>query len=349
MPSSTLCSPKLKILLTGASGFIGSNFITTLHSQYDITAIVRQNSDISRIQKYCAVYYYENLEQLIDFMHSSSFDGVVHLATLYKPSHTPKDIYNLLHSNITFGTEILESLRASQSIRFFINTITFSQFNQQAIYEPASFYDASKQAFCDIVRFYSLEYPHIKCINLLLYNSYGANDTREKIFNLWAKISQNQESLDMSGGEQFIDISHIDDIIAGFDKAIKLCAQNQLENNAIYTLENTPRHTLKELGVIFEHASGKKLHINWGAKPYRVREKMDSLIHHDNKHIYKLPDWKAKKSLQNGIKELIQSIKETNGGGGTQEVITNLESRFCAYTQKQYITLESNPYPLEVA
>ncbi len=36
-------------------------------------------------------------------------------------------------------------------------------------------------------------------------------------------------------------------------------------------------------------------------------------------------------------------------GGGTQEVITNLESRFCAYTQKQYITLESNPYPLEVA
>lgn len=42
---------KLKILLTGATGFIGTNFILKLHKKYEITALVRKNSNITRIKK----------------------------------------------------------------------------------------------------------------------------------------------------------------------------------------------------------------------------------------------------------------------------------------------------------
>ncbi|RDU68649.1 NAD(P)-dependent oxidoreductase [Helicobacter cholecystus] len=291
----------MKILVTGATGFIGKNLIKYLSSTYQIIALVQDSSDISMIRQYCTPYRYsKKLEDLIDFIKNERFDGVVHLATYYQPSHSIEDLDKMLHANILFGTYLLEALNHCPP-KFFINTMTFSQFANSSSYSPAGLYDATKQAFCDIIRFYSTKLSTIFC-NLLLYNTYGSNDTRPKIFNLWSKIAKTQESFEMSLGEQKIDISHIDDVIEGFSTLINLCSQNKINNLSTFTLENK-RYSLRELAEIFAQITKSTLPIIWGAKPYRDNEIMNP-ISSKNSGLQKLPNWKPKVSLHKGIKDV---------------------------------------------
>lgn len=291
----------MKLLVTGATGFVGKNFIFQLHKKYKITALVRTESDTSMIEEYCSIYRDNgDIQTLSAFIQEECFDGVIHLATYYQPSHSSKDFLTMLSSNIIFGSKLLEAL-CSNPPKFFINTITFSQFTNSSSYTPAGLYDATKQAFCDIICFYASKLPTIFC-NLLLYNTYGANDNRPKVFNLWSKIAKTQETMEMSKGEQKIDISHIDDVINGFQTLIELCQNDKISTLSTYTLENQ-RYTLKELANIFMQATNTHLPIIWGAKPYRENEIMDP-ISSKNSNLKKLPYWEPKISLQEGIKTI---------------------------------------------
>lgn len=227
--------------------------------------------------------------------------GILHLATKYIPSHTPEDISSLIDSNIAFGSEILEATMDLKP-RFFVNILTFSQFANSHAYNPASFYDATKQAFYEIIELYKNTFKETKFLHILLYNTYGSNDTRDKILNLWDKISQNGEDLAMSAGEQCIDISHIDDVVRGLDMAIK--SAESLDSNKIYTLENFPRYTLKDIAKIFETATKRELKIAWGAKPYRKNEIFSPISSVDSPKFVKLPHYEAKISLESGIKKV---------------------------------------------
>lgn len=291
----------MKLLITGATGFVGTNFILKLYRKHAITAFVRKDSDMSKIKDFCTPSCHdESSDDLVDFVKREEFDGVVHLATYYQPSHSSEDFFKMLNSNVVFGSSLLEALSFCPP-SFFINTITFSQFANASSYNPAGLYDATKQAFCDIMRFYASKMPTIFC-NLLLYNTYGANDNRPKIFNLWNKIANTQNIIEMSKGEQKIDISHIDDVIHGFETLIDLCKNKQVPTLSTFTLENQ-RHTLRELAQIFEHATSTKLPIAWGAKPYRYNEIMEP-ISSSNSTFQKLPHWEPKISLLEGIKQV---------------------------------------------
>ncbi|PAF48848.1 hypothetical protein BKH41_04260 [Helicobacter sp. 12S02232-10] len=293
----------MKLLITGATGFVGTNFVLKLHQKYNITALLRPHSNQKAIQDYCKIHRYDgNIENLIKLFECENFEGVIHLATLYKSNHSIEDLDAILESNIIFGTQILEALKINPP-NFFINTLTFSQFANTTTYTPASLYDASKQAFFDIINFYNQSLP-TKFSQLLLYNTYGINDFRPKIFNLWQNNIQNQLPLAMSAGNQKIDISHIDDVINGFDILIQnITNKESFDPSIIYTLENFPRYSLKELANIFENVLAKKLNIIWGANPPRqneIQEPISSLL---SEKFQKLPNWNPQITLEQGIKK----------------------------------------------
>ncbi|MGX2982262.1 NAD-dependent epimerase/dehydratase family protein [Helicobacter sp. 23-1045] len=227
--------------------------------------------------------------------------GILHLATKYLSSHKPSDISDLISANITFGSEILEGTLPFCP-KFFINILTFSQFANSANYNPLAFYDGTKEAFYNITKLYSEAFKKTKFLNLLLYNTYGSGDVRGKFLNLWDKISRDNQTLEMSAGEQKIDISHIDDIMRGLDLAI--CDYEMMDSAKIYTLENRPRKSLREIAKIFESATGRRLNIAWGSKAYRKNEIFDPISSVDSAKFIKLPHFSAKISLEDGIKRV---------------------------------------------
>lgn len=296
----------MKILVTGASGFIGQNLIKIfLEKEYEIHVVVRPNSDTLSIDKRASVFIYSGkTDELISYCKAEKFDGIMHLASLFLASHTNNDIENLISSNIMFGTQLLEAAVQSK-IKWFLNTGTFWQNYEDEVYNPVNLYAATKEAFENIAEFY-IQTSDIIFTTVKLSDTFGPNDTRNKIFNFWGKIANSSEVLDMSAGEQIIDISYIEDVLNAFDiMIVNLNSKEAIRyNNKNYVVSNNERMSLKELSKVFEKATGKILNINWGGREYRQREVMKPYSKGE-----KVPNWEQKFSLEEAIKNVMKDIE----------------------------------------
>lgn len=151
-----------------------------------------------------------------------------------------------------------------------------------------------------IIKYYS-KVRGLKCISLTLFDTFGADDKRQKILGLLKRIFETGESLKMSPGEQLIDIVYIDDVIEAFILAGKILANHKYDYCGTYGISSTKPIPLREVVKIFEEIVGKKLLIEWGGRPYRAREIMVPWSS------YKLlPNWRPKVSLREGIKKFLE-------------------------------------------
>lgn len=292
----------MKILVTGATGFIGQNLVKVLlDKNYEVHCIVRADSNTSNISQKVTVFKYdENIGSLIEYFNKQNFDGVIHLASLFLASHTQDDISNLISSNVKFGVELLEASKQSNT-KWLINTGTFWQNYENEDYNPVNLYAATKEAFESVAKYYT-QTSNLIFTTIKLNDTFGANDTRNKIFNLWNKIAKSGEILEMSAGEQIIDISYIDDVVLAYEVLITHLNSNQKEDfkNKTFAVSSNERMSLKELSKVFEEATNTKLNIKWGVRPYREREVMNPW-----KNGKVVPNWEPKYTLKQAIQKTI--------------------------------------------
>ena len=292
----------MKILVTGATGFIGQNLVKVLQAKnYEIHCIVRTHSDLSGINLKVKMFKYdENIDSLIEYFTQENFDGVIHLASLFLVSHTKNDISNLISSNIKFGTDLLEACKETK-IKWFINTGTFWQNYENESYNPVNLYAATKEAFEVIAKYYT-QTSNLLFTTIKLNDTFGPNDTRNKVFNLWNKIAKTGEILEMSAGEQIIDISYIDDVVLAYEVLIAhlTSAQKEEFKNKTFAVKSSERMSLKELSKVYEEATNTRLNIKWGARPYREREVMNPWENGET-----VPSWKPKYTLKEAIQQTI--------------------------------------------
>jgi nucleoside-diphosphate-sugar epimerase len=291
----------MKILVSGATGFIGKYLLAQLEKdRHNLWILVRPNSDTEFLAESQIKHYTldGDIAQLTKFMEKEKFDGVIHLASLFLAQHQPQDVQGLIESNVLFGTTLLDAA-VQAKVPWFINTGTFWQHYDDQDYSPVNLYAATKQAFEDIAKYYLTVSP-INFVTLQLSDTFGPKDTRPKVFNLWLKIAESGETLDMSPGEQLIDISYIGNVIDGYAQLIKLFHDGRGAElrGQVFALSSGQPLKLKDLAKIFEQTTGRKLRINWGAKDYRPREIM--VPWNRGKSI---PGWNPTVSLQEGIRQ----------------------------------------------
>lgn len=288
-------------IITGATGFIGSNLVRVLlKNNSKITIITRKNSDYSKIldikDKLNIYEYNGDIIELANLFNLINPDLVIHLASSFILNHRLDEIDKLIDSNIRFGTQILEAMKLSNCKKI-INTSSYYQHYNNEIYNPVNLYAATKQAFEDIIYYYSSEY-NIKSITLELFDTYGENDSRPKILNLLNNYANSKKVLDMSLGEQILDITYIDDIVSAYLKTIQLISIKEDNIPDKYSLISENRIKLKDLVRLYEQVTNKKINVNLGAKPYRNRQIMNPWD--KGKH---LPQWQARISISEGIKK----------------------------------------------
>jgi len=292
----------MRILVTGITGFIGKHLMKRLSSEgHDIFAVVRGQSAKDKLEQNDIKFFVDNnsTEDLIGYFKRNKFDGVIHLASCFVVEHRSEQIHELINSNLLFATRILEAA-VKTNVRWFINTGTFWQHYGNKDYSPVNLYAATKQAFESIAKYY-MESSEIIFVTIKLNDTYGPEDTRPKIFNLWKKVSESGETLGMSPGEQFMDITFIDDVVDAYMRMIELLesdAARTLKGKSFAVSSGTPVK-LKDLAEIFARVTNKKLNIIWGERPYREREVMRPW----NKG-RRIPGWEAKVSLEKGIAKL---------------------------------------------
>ena len=97
------------ILITGSSGFIGSNILNDLLNNCNIYVTSRKKVIDKR--RNIKLIYFKNHDELNKKLKKIKIDTIVHCGTHYVKNHTFSDIKKLLLANIEFGIILLENLK----------------------------------------------------------------------------------------------------------------------------------------------------------------------------------------------------------------------------------------------
>lgn len=288
-------------LITGATGFIGSHLIENLLQDNQVVHVIVRNIeslDKSILNRVIFHNYNGSLASVREAVQESSPDLTVHLATKYITEHKGEDLESLINSNILFGMQLVEQLSYLNSPSFINFGTTWQNFNSDE-YKPVNLYAATKQAFQDMIEYYS-ESKKLRTITLKLSDTYGPNDKRGKLLTALIKSLDSEHCFELSPGEQSLNLLHVIDVVQAIRLAALQLEIEELGFNNTYNLTSKESLNLKELIQIIQEISGKRLNVKLGAKSYRQREVMTPIFPHDQ-----LPNWKQTIHLFDGIKELI--------------------------------------------
>ena len=287
-----------KAIVTGATGFIGSNLCRQLIAEnWIVSVITRSSSDYTNIKDILddieIFEYHGKIEELIRYFNEAKADVVYHLASLFIAEHDSYQIDDLVDSNIKLGLHILEAMKESDT-KLMINTGTSWQHYHTDEYNPVDLYAATKQAFENVIKYY-VEAEDIRFITLKLFDTYGESDTRPKLINLLHKFADEKKELKISPGEQMLDLVHVNDVVKAY-----LIAYEYLKNKdfkyKIFGVGSKKPIELKKLIELFEITTGKKLNIVFGGKNYRKREVMTLWDSYET-----IPGWEIEISLKEGL------------------------------------------------
>ncbi len=290
----------MRILITGASGFLGAHVARGLVDQgHVVGALVRPGSRLAVADQVAAVLEHDgSTAQLAALVADFAPDAVVHMATKFVVSHVPDDIESMVSANVTFGCQLLDAM-ARAKVSKLINFGTSWQNFRSETYNPASLYAATKQAFEDVLRFY-INSGFLSSVTLRLSDTYGPGDTRPKIVNLLTRYAQSGERLEMSPGEQLISFVHAHDVVEAVRVALAH-VNDTPGTEEVFAVRGAELESLKAFVGIFEEATGLKVDVAWGARPYREREIMRPWLGD------LLPGWSPRIGLRDGLRELVGS------------------------------------------
>jgi CDP-paratose synthetase len=282
------------ILVTGATGFLGSNLVRELLLQgFNIVVLKRSFSDTSRLSdvfQKCKSYDADFCD-LEDIFKYNNIEVILHCATDYGRSSKTSDV---IQANLTLPLKLLE-LADKHETKYFINTDTILD-------KRISEYSLSKAHFLDWLEFYSRK--NIKCVNVAIEHFYGAYDNKTKfVSKIIYELLRGVESIDLTLGEQKRDFIFIDDVVNAFVMIIK--SLGQMTDNDIHFFEvgTNINTSIKDLILILtELTNNTKTKLNFGSLPYRRNEVMNSNVSSDS--LRKL-GWIPKISLLDGLQKTV--------------------------------------------
>lgn len=294
-----MTSKKHTALITGATGFVGSHLARRLVLEgWRVHIVSRVDSLLPKAEEFAYVtnhVYDGSTECLVNCVALVKPDVVFHLASLFLSQHETKDINTLIESNLLFGNQLLEAMKVNQ-VANLVNTGTSWQHYNNDVYNPVCLYAATKQAFEAILEYY-VQACGIKVITLKLFDTYGPDDPRPKLFHLLSAAATSGETLNMSGGEQFIDLVHIDDVTEAYLTAAQLLIECRAQQHERYAVSSGNPMPLRDLVDLYSEVIGSAINVNWGARPYRFREVMKTWTGGSN-----LEGWQPKYTLADGMK-----------------------------------------------
>ncbi len=306
----------MRILITGATGFVGSHVLEILleNGKNEIGITLRTTSDVWRIRKHIEKHdillFYLDKESVDEIISIFKPDIVIHMSVYYKRKHEYDDIEEMFNSNIIFPTKILDSM-VKNGLRFFINTGTSAEFLPDTEYlhsrskiSPSNLYSATKVAFEEILKYYTLHLG-IQAITLKLVYPYGPRDNPNKLIPYLIECAIRNETAKVTFGEQNLDYIYVKDVARAYKAAVEFI-KRRWNKYEVFIIGSGEAPSLREIAKVINEISNN-LRVEWGAVPYDKSE-----LYHvkaDTTKARNILGWKPIFSLREGILETYNFYK----------------------------------------
>lgn len=263
------------VLLTGATGFLGSHLVKGLLRQdYQVIILKRSFSNTWRIDDFLSQLICFDVDLCeIDqpFKEVEKIDVVIHAATCY--GRRNESISDVFEANTVFPLKLLETA-AAFNVNTFINTDT--SINKDSIpYQGLPNYSLSKYQFTQWGKHFS-SLDKINFFDVRLEQIFGQNDDDLKFVTYVIKgCLNNIDNLNLTAGEQQRDFIYIDDVVSAY--LFLLDKLNQIpQKYAEYELGCGQSISLREFVETAHRLSNSQAQLNFGVLPYRDNEIMYS-------------------------------------------------------------------------
>jgi CDP-paratose synthetase len=197
------------ILLTGATGFLGSHILELLLDEgYKLVIVKRSTSNIWRIASRINETVVYDLDRVdLEYIFSlNKIDVIVHTATNYGRNNE-KDS-EVFKTNLLFSIELLETARKFNTDTFF-NTDTLQ-------YDYLNSYTLSKKQFLEWAQ-NIVNLSEIKFINIKIEHMYGPKDDKTKFIPWFIdQLKSGADEIKLTAGTQKRDFIFVKDVATAY-------------------------------------------------------------------------------------------------------------------------------------
>ncbi|MCP4133191.1 MAG: NAD(P)-dependent oxidoreductase [bacterium] len=292
------------ILITGATGFLGSRLVELFLSQgHSIVILKRSFSDTWRInafKKSIRAYDTDQIDMEKVF-NENQIDLVIHAATNYGRDNEKNNnsFIDVVNSNLMFPLKLLD-LSIQYKVKYFINTDTFmNKFNNPGGNYLNS-YRITKKQFLQWLVQYSTNIP---VINIRLEHLFGPKDSSTKfVTSMIYSMLTNQAGIDLTPGKQLRDFIFITDAVNAYGHIVRNLGSIRGSYNE-FELGTGISYSIEHFLLTIQKLIKSRSKLNFGSLPYRENEIMDSTA---NLSALEKLGWKPRISIEDGLHKTIE-------------------------------------------
>jgi len=307
-------SEGIRVLVTGAAGFIGSHLSRELVGRNaEVFLIDKPGISTARIEDILdkvRVHYVDitDFSSLKNSIREIRPQKIFHLAAYVDVTRDWAIVDKMINVNIK-GT--LNLLRSLEGVNYdcFVNTGTCEEygdnptpFSEDQVPNPVSPYSASKVSttmFCQMLH---------KTVNLPIVTvrpliAYGPGQESQMLIPSLIKNALNGKSFKMTKGEQTRQFNYIDDVVEGFI----LAGTTPEAIGEVINLGSGAEYRIKDVAKMILNLMGNPIKLEIGALPYRPGETMH--FYCSNEKEKKILGWRPNIPLKVGLKRTIDWYK----------------------------------------
>jgi len=285
-----------QILLTGATGYLGSHLANALlDAGYNVVALKRKTSLLRRLELILpriTLLDVDGIDLRALFKDYGKFDAVIHTAAAY--GRNGENASEIADANLSLPLKLLDAA-VEMDVPLFFNTDT-------ALDRFLNAYSLSKTQFAEWGSYFARQ-KKIRFLNLKLEHFYGPGDANTKFTtHVINSCLRNAPELKLTLGEQKRDFIFIDDVVS-----VYLVLLEQQESLTDWFMEfdvgSGESVSIRQFVETTQRLTASKTHLAFGALPYREGEMMHSQA--DISGLTAL-GWHCRYDLETGLKQVIE-------------------------------------------